>query len=202
MSLTPQHRSAEATAEAMQEGLVAGGMVMVPTIAGIFIAMKQSPTFLQRTNWQSRTAIAIMPALFTFAWTSERHLEHKMIEIAQENQHSRETVKWAEEQHRAMTDNNKEVMMRNVDSEVQLMEMYRRSVEESGVCIVPGNSLGLHHRVANYVYSNPFKVWALHALCNIHDIFIRLAQLFFICSSAVSFVCTRFWWGWLCPLSP
>eukprot|EP00527_Entomoneis_sp_CCMP2396_P005495 CAMPEP_0198143276 /NCGR_PEP_ID=MMETSP1443-20131203/6262_1 /TAXON_ID=186043 /ORGANISM="Entomoneis sp., Strain CCMP2396" /LENGTH=274 /DNA_ID=CAMNT_0043806493 /DNA_START=76 /DNA_END=901 /DNA_ORIENTATION=+ len=156
MSLTPKHRSSEATSEAVQEGFVAGGMVLLPTLGGLFVALKQSPTFAARTNWQSRTAMAIMPALFSFAWASERHLEYKMHEIAQESQHSRETVKWAEEHHMALSKQKEK--FQELDKEVHLIDLYRRSVEESGVCIVPGNFLGIHHRAANYVYTNPFKV--------------------------------------------
>jgi len=152
MSLTPKHRSSEATDEAMQEGLMAGGLVLAPALGGLYIAMRNSAGFVKATNWQSRTAMVIMPALFTFAWTSERHLDHKMQEIARESQHSRDTVKWAEE---VMVESKGEI-----DKEIHLMDLYRRSVEESGVNVVPGDKLGLHHRFANYLLANPFKVLA------------------------------------------
>lgn len=40
----------------------------------------------------------------------------------------------------------------------QLVELYRKSVENSGVRIVPGNSLGIHHKFANFWQENPFKM--------------------------------------------
>ena len=70
MSLTPQSRSAEATSVAMNEGLMNGLMTLIPSTGAVYLAMKNSPRFLARTNMQSRTALAIMPALFVFAWTA------------------------------------------------------------------------------------------------------------------------------------
>ena len=71
-SLTPAERNAEATAAAMWEGTVNGVMTLIPSTAAVYLAMKNSPRFLARTNMQSRTALAIMPALFVFAWTAVR----------------------------------------------------------------------------------------------------------------------------------
>ena len=48
-SLTPHHRSEEVTGQAMQEGLVNGAMVMVPCLAGLFLAMK-NPSFRKVCN--------------------------------------------------------------------------------------------------------------------------------------------------------
>eukprot|EP00977_Amphora_coffeiformis_P003330 scaffold618_cov175-Amphora_coffeaeformis.AAC.12 len=70
MSLTPAERNAEATSAAMWEGGVNGLMTLVPSTTAVYLAMKNSPTFFARTNMQSRTALAIMPALFMFAWTA------------------------------------------------------------------------------------------------------------------------------------
>merc|ERR1740136_479363 len=42
----------------------------------------------------------------------------------------------------------------------QLHALYRKSVEESGVRIVPGDSLSIHHLVANFWQENPFKILA------------------------------------------
>ena len=156
MSLTPMHRSDEATAEAFQEGLIAGGLVFAPASGALFVAMKNSPRFVKATNWQSRTAMVVMPALFAFAWTSEKHMEHKMEAIAQESQHHRDTVKWAEQQSRQLLEQN----LSEMDKEVHLIDLYRNSVEESGVHVVPGDTLGLQHRAANYIYANPMKVLA------------------------------------------
>jgi hypothetical protein len=69
MSLTPQERSTEATQAAMWEGGISGLMTLIPSTGAVYLAMK-NPRFLARTNMQSRTALAIMPALFVFAWTA------------------------------------------------------------------------------------------------------------------------------------
>lgn len=44
------------------------------------------------------------------------------------------------------------------DRDRQLSELYRKSVENSGIRIVPGSTLGLHHRIANFWQENPFKI--------------------------------------------
>ena len=69
-SLTPAERNAEATSAAMWEGSVNGVLTLIPSTAAVYLAMKNSPRFLARTNMQSRTALAIMPALFVFAFTA------------------------------------------------------------------------------------------------------------------------------------
>jgi hypothetical protein len=57
-SLTPLHRADEAAWEATREGLVNGALVLIPTAALVALGMK-NPNFVKRTNWQSRTALAI-----------------------------------------------------------------------------------------------------------------------------------------------
>jgi len=164
MSLTPAHRNAEATNEAMQEGMIAGGLVLAPASAAVYIALQRSPGFVKATNWQSRTALAIMPALFSFAWTAERHLDHKMEEIATESRHAQDTVKWADDHARTLGHGQ-------IDKEIHLMDLYRRSIDESGVNVVPGDKLGLQHRFANYVLANPVKVLAGLAVPSVALIF-------------------------------
>jgi hypothetical protein len=43
-SLTPEHRSDEVTGAAMKEGLLNGGIVLVPCLAGLYLAMR-NPKF-------------------------------------------------------------------------------------------------------------------------------------------------------------
>ena len=64
MSLTPESRAAEATTDATYEGMLNGVLTLVPSMAGVGYLLKNYPVFAARTNWQSRTAIAIMPAMF------------------------------------------------------------------------------------------------------------------------------------------
>ena len=180
-SLTPKHRNQEATNEAMQEGLVSGTIVLVPSLITLYLAMRNQ-TFIARTNWQSRTAMTIMPALFAFGYTAENRLHEKMVEIAQETQHHTDTVKWAEQQQQQQQQHGQQHGQQqhgqqegssattatgtviDHDKEIHLMSLYKHSIEESGVKIVPGNELSLHHRVANYVAANPIKALAVMAV--------------------------------------
>ena len=157
-SLTPASRSEEATSAAFNNGLISGFLSLIPSSAAVYYAM-QNPKFVKSTNWQSRTALTIMPALFAFALTSEHKLEHKMREMASESEYSREVSEWAEKEH----EKNKSSIQRmqtNAALEKQLHTMYQQSVENSGVRIVPGDSIGVHHKIMNFWQENPFKILA------------------------------------------
>ena len=78
-----------------------------------------------------------------------------MKEIARETEHSHQTVRWAENRHQAAKQVSPD--MSHGQAEDHLNELYRQSVENSGVRIVPGNELALHHKVQNYVATNPLK---------------------------------------------
>jgi hypothetical protein len=166
-TLNPKERRDEATAAATWEGTINAMLTLIPSAAGVAIAMR-NPGFRLRTNWQSRTALSIMPAFFVFTLTSEQKLSHKMKEIAQESQHNNESVKWAEQVQNARS---KAVNESTLDREQQLQDLYRKSVQESGVSIVPGDRLGFHHNVANYTAANPFKVLAAFAVPSVAWIF-------------------------------
>lgn len=168
-NLTPAARSEEASSAAAWEGTINGLLTLLPSTAAVYIAMR-NPGFLKRTNFQSRTALAIMPAFFIFTLTSEQKLSHKMHEIAQESQHNHASVEWAEKQRSAQQKSNV-APQTNIEAEAQLMRLYRQSVQESGVNIVPGNQLSFHHQVANYTAENPIKVLAAMALPSIAWIF-------------------------------
>jgi hypothetical protein len=88
-SLTPEHRREEITTSAFNDGMLNGALMFIPSLAGLFLAMK-NPTFRKVTNAQSRTAIAIMPPLFTFGVTGEQKLTHRMHEVASESEHNLE----------------------------------------------------------------------------------------------------------------
>jgi hypothetical protein len=78
-----------------------------------------------------------------------------MKEIAKETEHTHDTVRWAERRHQALRENAPDLS--KVQTEAHLTEMYRKSVEESGVRIVPGNELAFHHKAQNWVATNPLK---------------------------------------------
>ena len=112
-SLTPGHRKQEAPDVATHEGLISGGLTLLPTSGALYIAM-QNKTFLARTNWQSRTALVIMPALFVFAFTAEHSLANKMREMAKETQHGNATVEWAESELQKRLTTNKEQLQQRL----------------------------------------------------------------------------------------
>lgn len=95
-----------------------------------------------------------MPPLFVFGLTSEKKLEHQMKQMAHEG-----SIAWNEEQEAKRREelNNS---IKSADQTKAMMDLYRSEVEASGVRIVPGDSLGLHHRALNYWQANPFKMLA------------------------------------------
>lgn len=86
-SLTPEHRRDEVTTTAFNDGIMNAALMFIPSLGGLFLAMK-NPTFRRVTNAQSRTAMAIMPPLFTFGVTGEQKLTHRMHEVASESEHN------------------------------------------------------------------------------------------------------------------
>lgn len=158
-SLTPTERSSEATGAAMHDGLIAGFLTMIPSSAAVYTAMR-SQKFVRATNWQSRTALAIMPPLFAYGFTAEMKLGQSMEEMAAQAKHSKEVTEWAQNIH----EENKHALQRKETDaalEKKLHALYKQSVEESDVRIVPGDTLSLHHRIANFWQENPFKILAL-----------------------------------------
>ena len=160
-SLTPQYRSEEATDAAMTDGLIAGGITLIPSSAAVWAAT-HSPKFMKSTNYQSRTALVVMPALFMFAFSSESKLMNKMNEIASESEHSKNMAEWSQKQQEEKLRNSSHITTKypsNTSSaEIQLKELYKKSVEESGVRIVPGDTLGPHHVFSNFWQEHPFKL--------------------------------------------
>lgn len=148
-SLTPKHRESEVKDSAMSEGLMNGVMVLLPSMGGLYAGM-QNANFRKLTNWQSRTAIVIMPALFIFTLTSELKMGHRMHEVAGETEHSMKSVEWAEQQLR------RQQVSKSKEGE-DLRVMYRQSVLNSGIYIVDTPELQTQHKLANFVQQNPFK---------------------------------------------
>lgn len=175
VSLTPQQHSEQITAKAFKEGFINGSIAIVPSYGAVWLAMKQSPKFMRSTNWQSRTALVLMPALFTFAYTAERTLEHRMKEMANHNDHIRSSAAWAERKHaedvRKIQQTTPKFQVENINTEEQLMDLYRQSVSNSGVRVVPGNKLSAHHKFANFWQDHPFKILAAASLPAVGYIF-------------------------------
>ena len=180
-SLTPMERADEAVHAANLEGIINGFMTLIPSVATVGLLVRNNATFAARTNWQSRTAMAIMPAMFISALTSEHKLSHRMRQMAVEAQHGTETVHWAEQQlalqqSQAQQDqasqnhqNYNTTTTSIATTTQQLASLYQQSVESSGVCIVP--SLFWYHHVANYTAQYPFRVLSAIAIPSVAYIF-------------------------------
>jgi hypothetical protein len=171
-SLTPKHREAEAVAEATNEGFFNGLLVLIPSVAAVGLALRHSPAFAMRTNWQSRTAMAVMPAFFVTALTGEQRLSHRMREMASESQHHSETVLWAEKELRKQREQQQQQLSLTDPSKTEtehLAALYNQSVRESGVCVV--DELHWYHKAANYTGQNPIKVLAAVAVPAVGFIF-------------------------------
>ena len=157
-SLTPLNRSSETTDAAFNDGMLSGLLTFIPSTTGVYVAMKNA-AFRKSTNWQSRTALVIMPPLFVFALASEHTLSHKMKEMASESDHSKRVNEFAMKNEENNPSGHS--LQRTVSSgvtEKHLHALYKKSVEDSGVRIIPGDSLSIHHKIANFIQDNPFKM--------------------------------------------
>lgn len=175
-SLTPLSKAQEVADVGMWDGLLSGACAAIPSTVAVWYGTNYSPSFAKYTNWQSRTALVIMPPLFMFAMASEQKITHRMREMADEKEHSTNVSKWAEDLHMKEEEmkqsrdllvfdsksreqiNVKKFTGTNEERERQLSEIYKTSVENSGIRIIEGDKLGLHHKFANFWQENPFKI--------------------------------------------
>lgn len=162
--MTTSQKAEVVSARAFREGCFNGAIAFIPSYGAVWAAMKNAK-FLKSTNWQSRTALVIMPPLFTFAFTAESTLGKINREMASERDHIRDTTEWAEKKHAQdvrklaaqFSDDGKKAVEK-LNTEVEIINLYRQSVENSGVRVIPGDTLGIHHRIANFWQENPLKV--------------------------------------------
>ena len=59
--------------------------------------MKYSPKFVKATNWQSRTAMVIMPPFFAFVAGAEHNLVHNMQKMASTAEHTKQMADWSQQ---------------------------------------------------------------------------------------------------------
>jgi len=181
-SLTPQKDANATVYAAMKEGLINFGLAAIPSSLSVYVAMKYSPKFVKGTNWQSRTALVIMPSLFAFAFSAEHKVVHSMRELASQADHSKNMAEWTHEDalhehktrlHRMSTqkilsqpgmrtEGNLAAPNETHDEEreAKILKRFRDSVLHSGVRVVPGDALGMQHNIANFWQENPFKILA------------------------------------------
>lgn len=152
---------------------------MIPSALAVYTAMKFSPKFVKATNWQSRTAMVIMPPFFAFVAGAEHNLVHNMQKMASTAEHTKQMAEWSQQheldEHRkhlqrmttqkilglpGMTADGDISKRSDADFENQIRAKFRESVVNSGVRVVPGESLGFHHKIANFWQENPFKILA------------------------------------------
>lgn len=122
-----------------------------------------------------------MPPLFAFAYSAESKLVHRMHEMASEAEHSKHMAEWT---HQHMITEHKEQLRRMATQKIlqqpgmenavssskndgddgaherEILEKFRESVLSSNIRVVPGNELGVFHKVANFWQENPFKILA------------------------------------------
>lgn len=169
-SLTPDHKKDHVVDNAVQDGAMNALLTLIPSVAGVYALVKQSPWFAKSTNLQARTAIAIMPAFFVFTFSAEESVVSGMRNMAKQNQHSHDSMQWAEKQldpgTAAVTAHHK-----SEEQQKELNALYKRAVYESGVRVIPGNELSVYHIASNYVAENPFKVLSSLAVPGVAWIF-------------------------------
>ena len=117
--------------------------------------------------------MVIMPALFAFAFSSENRMVYRMREVANETEHTLQTVEWADREHRRRQTQRGSVASDHAQKEKEesLRTLYRKAIHDSAVRIIPGTSLGPHHQVANYIQENPFKLLATVGIPSVAYIF-------------------------------
>lgn len=117
-----------------------------------------------------------MPPLFAFAAAAENKLVHSIHDMASRTEHSKQMAEWSAQrelhEHRKKlqkmttqkilsqpgmrSDGN--LKQSNEEHEKEIEAKFRESVLNSGVRVVSGNSLGMHHTIANFWQENPFKI--------------------------------------------
>jgi hypothetical protein len=152
-------------------------------MGGLYGAM-QNATFRRLTNWQSRTAIVVMPALFIFTLTHELKMGHRMKELAEEMEHYIKSVEWADQQLRRQE-------VAKSKEEQDLRAMYRQSVLNSGIYKIDTPELETHRKLATFVQRNPFKCIAGIGLPVVTCIFLerKRGETFVVAAQDIAHAC-------------
>jgi hypothetical protein len=114
---------------------------------------------------------------------AESKLVHRMHEMASEAEHSKHMAEWTQQhvlkEHREQLKrmSTQKILAQpgmagqkmigattvgdtNEEQEREIDAKFRESIVNSGVRVVPGSSLGVHHKIANFWQENPFKILA------------------------------------------
>jgi len=162
-SLTPASRSEEVSTKSFRNGIISGSLALCSSGGIVYYLQHNSEKFRKLTNFQSKTALVIMPALFMFGFTSESHLLFNMKEMAREADHTQKMSDWVERRvavESVMTKNGETYApsLSPADRDFKLKELYKKSVLESGVRVVEGDKLKPHHILANFWQAHPFQI--------------------------------------------
>jgi hypothetical protein len=145
-----------------------GGLALCSSGGIVYYLHHNSEKFRKLTNFQSKTALVIMPALFLFAVTSENSVVANMKTMAREADHAQKMTEWAEKRVAVEELQNKKFTttidgvsyaptLSAVERDNKLKDLYQKSVLE-GLRVVVGDKLMPHHVVANFWQAHPFQI--------------------------------------------
>lgn len=168
-SLTPLHRSEEVSQRSFRDGMISGCLTLIPSGGIVYYLHQHNEKFRKYTNFQAKTALVIMPALFMFGFTSESKLIGQMHDMAHEAEHTQQMTEWAARRHMLEEKIRKReetegpgatvyTSLNDVERQRKFQELYRKSVMDSGVRVVDGDKLKLHHIAANFWQEHPFQI--------------------------------------------
>mmetsp|Transcript_14408 Transcript_14408/g.22228 ORF Transcript_14408/g.22228 Transcript_14408/m.22228 type:complete len:268 (-) Transcript_14408:532-1335(-) len=166
-SLTPQDRADDATKKATMDGLISAVCMGMASGVSVWYGLNNSASFRKMTNFQSRTAMIIMPPLFAFAMSSESNLLRYQRDMAEDATRIKDVTTKTYSNASALSEVNR------VETEAQLSDLYKQHLrnKRSGIRIVEGDSLGPHHLLANFWQENPFKMLVALGLPSVAYIF-------------------------------
>ena len=168
-SLNPAERSSEAKYAAVKDGLMSGICVGIASTTGVWYMMTNNANFKKLTNYQSRTALAIMPALFAFGFASENTLMMYQRQMAEDN--AIMTAAPISSSAKPLDEFKPKIY----DTDQQLAEMYKQEMKKP-YRIVKGDTLGPHHQFMNYWQENPFKILVALGVPSVAYIFSKYNQ--------------------------
>jgi hypothetical protein len=141
----------EARAAALDEGLGMGLLTLSVTLGTFLVAKARSQRFMKLTNWQSRTALIIMPPLFMYQLTTDQTYVLKMQQLRKDTDHSIQTVYWANEQIKKRKKNQQGSSNDTSESDVASSSSSTLNADDTVGAVVPaddtmalGETLQLH----------------------------------------------------------
>ena len=173
-NLTPKENYGIAKYAAIKDGVMSGICVGIASTTAVWYMMKSNATFRKLTNFQSRTGMVIMPALFTFGIASENTLLNYQRQLAEDNAVVAKASTMISTPSSSSLDTDHKPMM-TFETEQQLAEMYKEEMKKP-YRIVKGDTLGPHHQFLNFWQENPFKILVALGVPSVAYIFSKYNQ--------------------------